>query len=111
MPDVLLLRSVARLAQFSGEKMGKVTLAAGEQLYAGLNCFLPGQEHAAHTHAGQDKLYLVLEGAGEARIGVETHAVAVGDLILAPAGTVHGMKNTSNEPLTVLVVLAPPPAR
>lgn len=107
----MVISNVVSRAQFGAEKMGKVSLAAGEHLYAGMNCFLPGQAHAAHVHADQDKLYYVLSGAGEARLGEETHAVSAGDLVVAPAGVLHGMKNTGGEPLSVLVVFGPPPRR
>ena len=89
--------------------MSKISLAAGEHLYVGMNCFLPGQEHQAHTHAGQDKMYLVLAGRGEAQLGTETSEVMAGDLVIAPAGVLHGMKNSGTEPLSVLVILGPPP--
>lgn len=107
----MVLRKISRLAEFSDDRMGKVSLAAGDRLYAGLNCFLPGQEHAAHVHADQDKLYYVLSGSGEATVGDETHAVSEGDLVLAPAGVPHGLKNTGLIPMTVLVVFAPPPRK
>lgn len=107
----MIVHDIARLAEFGAGKMGKVSLAAGERLYAGLNCFLPGQEHASHAHADQDKLYYVLSGTGEALVGGETRQVAQGDLILAPAGVGHGMKNTGSAPLVVLVVFAPPPRK
>jgi quercetin dioxygenase-like cupin family protein len=89
--------------------MGKVPLASGEHLYAGLNCFLPGQEHQAHTHADQDKMYVVLSGEGEASVGEESSAVGPGDILLAPAGVVHGLRNAGAGPLTVLVIFSPPP--
>jgi len=107
----MVLKNISRLAEFSDGRMGKVTLAAGSRLYAGLNCFLPGQEHAAHVHADQDKLYYVLEGSGEAMVGEETHKVGEGDLVLAPAGVPHGLRNTGLAPMTVLVVFAPPPQK
>jgi quercetin dioxygenase-like cupin family protein len=107
----MVIQNVAGRAQFGQEKMGKVSLAAGEHLYAGMNCFLPGQAHPAHVHADQDKLYYVLAGEGEAQVGEETHAVRAGDLVLAAAGVPHGMKNTGQEPLSVLVVFGPPPRR
>ena len=107
----MIVQNIARLAEFDAGRMGKVSLAAGERLYAGLNCFLPGQQHAAHVHADQDKLYYVLSGAGEAQAGEETREVAQGDLILAPAGVAHGLKNTGSAPLVVLVVFAPPPRK
>lgn len=107
----MVIQSVVDKAAFNAEKMGKVSLAAGEHLYAGMNCFLPGQAHHAHVHADQDKLYYVLAGQGEAQVGEEIHAVRAGDLVLAKAGVLHGVKNTGPEPLSVLVVFGPPPRR
>jgi quercetin dioxygenase-like cupin family protein len=91
--------------------MTKQTLAKGDYLYAGLNCFLPGQEHKAHTHDGQDKMYVILEGSGEAMVGELVQPVTAGDLVLAPSGVVHSLRNTSAASLVVLVVFAPPPAK
>ncbi len=105
----MILNHVASRAEFGELKMGKVSLAAGDRLYAGLNCFLPGQEHKPHVHADQDKMYLVLEGRGEASVGDETREVGAGGMVFAPAGVVHGMKNTGEENLVVLVVFSPPP--
>jgi quercetin dioxygenase-like cupin family protein len=107
----MVIHNVAGLAQFPDNRMGKVSLAAGERLYAGMNCFLPGQEHQAHVHPDQDKLYYVLEGSGEAQVGEELTAVISGDLILARAGVLHGLRNTGAGPLSVLVVFSPPPQR
>lgn len=105
----MIIKNAAARAEFPEGKMGKVRLAAGEFLYAGLNCFAPGQQHAAHVHADQDKLYYVLEGTGEAVLGDAVEAVEAGDLVMAPAGVPHGMKNTGAEPLLVLTIFAPPP--
>ncbi len=107
----MVIRNIAARAEFSDSKMGKVQLAAGEHLYAGMNCFLPGQEHAAHVHPNQDKLYYVLAGTALAEAGGEVTEVSAGDLILAPAGVSHGLKNPGPQPLSVLVVFGPPPRR
>jgi len=105
----MVIKAAARRAQFAESKMGKVTLAQGEKLYAGLNCFLAGQEHRAHVHADQDKMYVVLEGRGEAGVGGEISQVEPGDVVFAAAGVEHGLRNTSDAPLVVLVVFGPPP--
>ena len=105
----MIIKNVAARAEFPADKMGKVRLAAGDYLYAGLNCFAPGQMHKAHTHSDQDKLYFVLEGQGDAILGDETSPVEAGDLVLAPAGVVHGMANSGDAPLVVLTLFAPPP--
>lgn len=106
----MFLKTVSKLAKFTPEKMGKSTLAEGEFLFAGLNSFEPGQEHAAHAHAGQDKLYLVLEGSGEVRIGEQTELLTAGDAAFAPAGMIHSIRNPGSARLVVMAVLSPPPA-
>ena len=106
----MITKQIASLAKFSAEKMGKVDLFRGETMFAGLNCFEPGQEHAPHTHAGQDKLYVVLEGEGEVRVGSETQQVTVGDAAFAPSGILHSIRNTGSARLVVIAVLAPPPS-
>lgn len=98
-------------AVFSAEKMGKSRLAEGTHLYAGLNAFEPGQKHAAHVHADQDKLYVVLEGEAEVALGETTERVGTGGVVLARAGVPHGIANPGPERLVVLVVFGPPPKR
>jgi quercetin dioxygenase-like cupin family protein len=105
----MILRNPAGKAVFSEAKMGKVSLDAGDHLYAGLNCLEPGQQHAGHVHSDQDKLYVVLEGQGEVEVGPETSTVARGDLALAPAGVPHALRNPGPDRLVVLVVFSPPP--
>jgi len=106
----MFLKSMASLATFAPEKMGKTTLAQGDFLFAGLNSFEPGQEHAAHAHQGQDKLYVVLEGAGEVMVGGQTEQLAAGDAAFAPSGVMHSIRNTGSARLVVLAVLGPPPS-
>jgi quercetin dioxygenase-like cupin family protein len=96
-------------AVFQTQKMGKSTLARGEHLYAGLNAFEPGQEHAAHTHADQDKLYCVLEGEAEVTLDSRTDRVGTGAVVFAAAGVPHGIRNPGPGRLLVLVVFGPPP--
>lgn len=106
----MIQKNIASLAKFSAEKMGKVDLFRGETMFVGLNCFEPGQEHAPHTHAGQDKLYVVLEGEGEVTVGTESQHVATGDAAFAPSGMLHSIRNTGAARLVVIAVLAPPPS-
>ena len=94
---------------FRAEKMGKADLLRADNVFAGLNCFEPGQEHQLHTHAGQDKLYYVLEGSGEVTVGDRSELVGPGDLILARSDEPHAMANPGSEKLVVMVIMAPPP--
>jgi len=108
MSDMTVTNVVDR-AVFRGEKMGKTDLASSEYLFAGLNSFEPGQEHHLHTHAGQDKLYFVLEGEGDVTVGADTHRISPGDLVLARSGEAHALKNPGPQRLVVMVVMGPPP--
>ncbi len=106
----MIVKSAADRARFDPAKMGKADLASGEQLFAGLNSFEAGQEHAPHAHCDRDKLYLVLQGRGTLTLGGETTDVGPGDVALARAGIVHGLRNPGPGRLVALVVIAPPPA-
>ncbi len=106
----MIVKHLAGLAEFSSQKMAKTNIARGDTLLAGLNCFEPGQEHAAHAHAGQDKLYVVLEGDAEIQVGDDTQLVSAGGGAFAPSGVVHSVRNRGEKRLVVLAVLAPPPA-
>lgn len=105
----MIVKRIVDLAEFRTDAMGKSTVARGEFVYAGLNAFEPGQEHKAHAHEGQDKLYLVLEGSGEVTVGDQTELLTAGDLALAPAGILHSVRNPGPARLVVLAILAPPP--
>src|SRR5215475_1091980 len=100
----MFMKHAAKLAEFSPERMGKATLVRGEFLFAGLNCFEPGQEHAAHAHAGQDKLYFVLEGIGDVRIGDQTETLSAGDAAFAASGVIHSIRNSGDRRLVVMAV-------
>lgn len=107
----MFLNKIASLARFAPDKMEKSTLAHGDFLFAGLNSFEPGQEHAPHVHEGQDKLYLVLEGEGVVRVDDQAEVLTAGDAAFAPAGVLHSIHNSGTERLIVMAVLSPPPSR
>ena len=107
----MFIRKVSSLAKFSPDKMGKSNVVQGEFLFAGLNSFEPGQEHAAHAHAGQDKLYFILEGSGVVQVGEVTEELSAGDAAFAPSGVMHAIRNPGPERLVVMAVLAPPPRK
>lgn len=96
-------------AVFDPEKMGKATLFRSDRVLVGLNCFEPGQEHRLHTHAGQDKVYHVLSGTGVFLLEEGEVPMREGTLLVAPDGVPHGIRNTSEDRLVVLAVLAPAP--
>lgn len=96
-------------AVYSAEKMGKATIFASERLLVGLNAFEPGQSHARHAHAGMDKVYSVVEGEGLFLLEGRELPMRAGDLLVAPEGVSHGVRNTGQGRLLMLAILAPTP--
>ncbi len=101
----------SRHAAYSTAKMGKSTLFESPRLLVGLNAFEPGQEHALHAHEGQDKVYVVAEGAGLFLLDGRELPMAAGDLLIAPEGVPHGVRNPGPGRLLVVAVLTPAPGK
>ncbi len=99
----------AEYADWRSDKMGKSTIYESARLLVGLNGFEAGQSHALHAHAGMDKLYYVLDGEGVFVLEGRELSMQAGNLLVAPAGVPHGVKNTGQRRLLVLAVLAPAP--
>ena len=107
----MFILNAASTAQFNPEKMGKTDLVKGTQLFAGLNCFEPGQEHAKHCHSGQEKLYVVMEGTAIVQIGEETQTLSPGGIAFAADNVPHSVKNPGPGRLVVMAILSPPPGK
>jgi len=103
-------RHVQSLVGFSPEKMKKVGLVDTPSLFCDAYCFEPGQEQAGHRHAVGDKLYYVVSWTARIRVGAEEREVRPGDLVCAPAGDDHAVKNPGPDRLVLLVVMAPKPS-
>lgn len=99
-----------KLGRFSADAMQKVGLFETDRFFCDLYCLLPGQAQKVHAHQGSDKVYLVLQGRARVRVGEEEQELLQGQAALAPAGDPHGVTNTTGEPVTLLVFMAPKPA-
>jgi len=96
-------------AVYTPDKMGKTTVFESPRLLVGLNAFEPGQSHQLHAHAGMDKVYLAVEGEGLFLLEGRELPMQAGDLLVAPEGVPHGVRNTGAKRLLVLAILAPSP--
>jgi mannose-6-phosphate isomerase-like protein (cupin superfamily) len=96
-------------AVYEPDKMGKSTLFQSSRLLVGLNAFEPGQAHALHAHTNMDKVYSVVEGEGVFLLEDRELPMKAGDLLVAPEGVPHGIRNTGAQRLLVLAILAPAP--
>ena len=94
---------------FAEAKMNKVNLYESPKLFCDVYCLLPGQSQKAHTHEDNDKIYHALSGTCHVQLGEEIKPLAPGEVAVAVAGEVHGVENRSEEPATLLVIMAPHP--
>lgn len=70
----------------------------------------PGQEVPQHIHPASDDMWIIVEGEGEYYVGEDTtEHVQAGMVACAPAGTVHGLRNTGDTKLVYVSVSAPQP--
>ncbi len=97
------------VAKFSDGKYQKVNLYESHRLFCDVYCLLPGQSQRAHVHNDEDKIYHALTGTCDVQIGDETNPLLPGHTAVAPAGVEHAITNNSQEPATVLAVMAPHP--
>ena len=101
-------RSADAAVTFSPELPANADLFGVRQLFVGLNCFEPGQSQKVHTHAGSDKVYVVLSGKARMAVGAETHEAGPGTVVWAPADVPHGVLEAI-ERTVMLVAIAPQP--
>lgn len=94
---------------FAPDKMRKNNLFTTNRLFCDVYCFEPGQAQKAHSHAGSDKVYFVLEGTGHIQVGDDERAVEAGTAVLAPSDAAHAVTNTGEGRLRLLVLMAPKP--
>ena len=57
-----------------------------------------------HIHTNTEEAMVLLEGELQALVGSQRETIAPGDVVLAPAGTVHGFVNLSDSPARLLYV-------
>lgn len=82
-------------------------------LYTAKNCQLvlmalkPKEEIGAEVHK-LDQFFRVEEGTGEAVLDGVHSVISAGFAVLVPAGTKHNIINTSNAPLKLYTLYAPP---
>jgi mannose-6-phosphate isomerase-like protein (cupin superfamily) len=102
-------KSVMDSRRFSPEKVAKVALFESERMFCDVYGLTPGQEQKAHVHEDCDKIYYVVEGCGLFKVGGDLREVGERNVVYAPAGVEHSVKNDGGANLTLLVLMAPHP--
>lgn len=99
---------VRELEEFSPQSMVKKVPISDEKCNVILLFFDTNQELPLHKHQNSHELFYVIEGEGTLMRGSEEQGVKGGDLTLAPAGVMHGLRTAQNR-MKVLAVQTPRP--
>jgi quercetin dioxygenase-like cupin family protein len=81
-----------------------------EQVSARLWRIEPGQASTKHRHPEQEEVYVLLEGAGRARVDDEVLTFAIGDAMVVEPESVRQLFNDTDSDQLWLVFGAPPEA-
>jgi quercetin dioxygenase-like cupin family protein len=69
---------------------------------------MPGQEIAAHVHPQGQDTWTILSGSGSYYLDAKARQrITVGDIVIAPVRSLHGVLNDGDEPLVFISVVAP----
>ena len=100
--------NINEITEFSEEKRVRKTMFNGSHLEVDLIFYVPDQSSPEHKHPTQDEVFYIVNGSGTMYLDGEPVAVKEKDVIVVPSGTVHGIKNTGSENLTVMFVKSKP---
>jgi mannose-6-phosphate isomerase-like protein (cupin superfamily) len=79
--------------------------AGGPLRFIDLSVLAPGADIGCHTHShDNEELYVVVAGRGLMSLDGAEFEVQPGDVILNRAGGSHGLTNTGNEELRIVVI-------
>lgn len=64
---------------------------------------LPNSSIGYHKHKGNEEIYYIVQGKGLMTVDGEKRVVHKGDAVITHSGSSHGLINTQNKPLKILV--------
>lgn len=86
-------------------------LYTGQHLQLVLMTLKPGEEIGEEAHDEIDQFFRVEAGEGEIVINGVSHRVSDGTAMIVPAGALHNVRNTGDEPLKLYTLYGPPEHR
>jgi glyoxylate utilization-related uncharacterized protein len=98
------------LVAFSDDEARRRTLVENEHLWSEVVCLQGSQGHGPIRDDGADGILVVLAGEVAAQIGKGRARMKQWETVEVPAGLELTVRNASDEPSVVLLVVAPPPA-
>ena len=103
-------RDIRDLVWFAEDEARHETLFESDQLWSQVVCLQGSQGVGPMTDETSDAIATVLAGEVAAQVGKTRARMAQWDAVLVPHGEGLTLRNASDEPSVVLLVLAPPPA-
>jgi glyoxylate utilization-related uncharacterized protein len=98
------------LVRFSDDEPRRWTLIEGERLWSEIVCLQAAQGVGPIRDDAADGIVLVLAGEVATQVGKGRARMKQWETVEVPAGMELTMRNASDEPSVVLLVVAPPPA-
>jgi glyoxylate utilization-related uncharacterized protein len=98
------------LVRFSDDEPRRWTLIEGERLWSEIVCLQGTQSVGPIRDDGADGIVLVLAGEVAAQVGKGRARMKQWETVEVPAGLELTVRNASDEPAVVLLVVAPPPS-
>lgn len=97
------------LVHFSEDEPRRRTLIEGERVWAEVVCLQGAQAVGPLRDDASDGIVLVLAGQVATQVGKGRARMKQWETVEVPAGTELTVRNASEEPSVVLLVVAPPP--
>jgi len=98
------------LVHFSDDEPRRQTLVEGERLWSEIVCLQAAQGVGPIRDDESDGILVVLAGEVGAQVGKGRARMRQWEAVEVPAGMELTIRNASEEPAVVLVVVAPPPS-
>jgi glyoxylate utilization-related uncharacterized protein len=98
------------LVAFSDDEPRRRTLVEGSHLWSEVICLQGSQGVGPIRDDGADGLVVVLAGEVATQVGKGRARMKQWETVEVPAGLELALRNASDEPAVVLLVVAPPPS-
>jgi quercetin dioxygenase-like cupin family protein len=98
------------LVHFSDDEPPRRSLVEGDRLWSQVVCLQRAQGVGPLREDGSDGILVVLAGQVAAQVGKGRARMGQWETVLVPAGVELTVRNASEEPAVLLLVVAPPPA-
>ena len=98
------------LVHFSDDEPRRQTLVEGERLWSEIVCLQAAQGVGPIRDDDSDGIVVVLAGEVATQVGKGRARMKQWEAVDVPAGMELTIRNASEEPAVVLVVVAPPPS-